>query len=928
MCPDDVVTDEIERIDPMPADVERGGILLEDLLLDVRTLVALARRQADRAEWLDTLFLLAAITQVLDDGLHRSRTWTKRLTEHLERGHGRPGRAVAVATQRLSAVRRRLDETGRRHRELIDRRDRIVGITVRVAEAVLGRDEASGELGPAVAAVLGGTWSEDLDGVLTVPSCFRGFDQHPVDLVALAHDIAERQPDRSRPVTVFGVRTSGSYLGPLLAAALRAEGYAAEASALRPTDHLDHGQQAAVGRLGDRGLAVVVDDPPVSGGALADSADLVIACGIAPSQVLIAIGVDDPHGTVPSALVGRPVVVLPGERWHLASRFSAAAVRTTLQCLLGPGPTVAEVEAIGWPGPPHPEVAATARRRHRRGAYRVVLRHADGREQHRTLLVESVGPGLFGGHALAVARRLDGFVPDSIALVDGCHYQWLPDEVAPGAHLVPVDPASLTGYLVARHRALPVEVDRTLALEGRQSVWEVAAEVLSDALGPAGTVFRPRVVGPAVRRILAVPAPSIIDGRMDLAAFLLASERASAVKLAASEGAFSHRDLASYDPVFDVAAVADAPVGTAVRRGWEDVVGRHIEAERWLLLRLVHGWDRRRHGASSAATRDAARRALQDYLGEVALSGLPEPGPQAPVAALDVDGVLETYVLGTSAPGLDGILALRTLLAHGHRVVLATGRSAPDVAARLAAWNLPVGVAEYGAALVDGSSGVVTDLRSERARATMASVREAVAAIDGVRIDPEYDHVVRAYRQSAGGRTGLTDADLRRVRGALSEPDALTVVPGEDQTDLTPAACTKASGLSAALSSDVPPVAPGLGTRGGARLALAVGDGPADLGMLALAERAVLPRHARALARDAAREVVVARHAYQAGLAEAVAGLVGHEPGGCPTCALDLSPAARFVLATISLRAAGRAAIGPRLAAVATTAAAVSRAGR
>src|SRR5207245_11065931 len=61
--------------------------------------------------------------------------------------------------------------------------------------------------------------------VLRLPSCFRNFDQHPDDLERLTDDVSLMLPDRSRPVAVAGVRTSGSYTAPLHGAHLRARGF-------------------------------------------------------------------------------------------------------------------------------------------------------------------------------------------------------------------------------------------------------------------------------------------------------------------------------------------------------------------------------------------------------------------------------------------------------------------------------------------------------------------------------------------------------------------------------------------------------------------------------------------------------------------------------------------------------------------------------
>lgn len=60
-----------------------------------------------------------------------------------------------------------------------------------------------------------------LDGALLhVPSGFRDLDLRPEDAVALARRFAERHPDRERPLLVLGLRSSGGYLAPLVAAAL------------------------------------------------------------------------------------------------------------------------------------------------------------------------------------------------------------------------------------------------------------------------------------------------------------------------------------------------------------------------------------------------------------------------------------------------------------------------------------------------------------------------------------------------------------------------------------------------------------------------------------------------------------------------------------------------------------------------------------
>lgn len=892
---------------------------------------ALAIGQATRRRWADAFLLTAAAAQVLGDHLHRSGSWPRRILGQLD-GSPRPAvRRAGDLGHRALRTAGALRSRRRGHRALVARRAELLDLSVALAAATLGSlfvpaDVLAAWVGEVLAD--GDLWPSALEATaLTVPSAFRSFDQHPRDMQALAHLLAEAQPDREQPVVVFGVRTSGSYLGPLLAAGLRREGFGdVRFGSIRPDDHLDRGQRDLVDSARG-GLALVVDDPPVSGGSIAKTADLLVAAGIAPDRVVLALALDDPEGLDLPRLAGRPRVTLPIEDWYLPSLIDPAVVRPTLQEFLGPAVEVIGLREIPWPGPVAPLAASTAHRHHRRAAFAVDLVGPGGVPSVRMLLVESSGQGFYGRHGEAVARRLPGRTPETVGFAAGFHYQWLPPEVAP---VVPgrADPAAVVDHLLARHTSLAVDHDPSADFVGRQSVVEVATEVLADTLGPLGPVSRIRCLDGAVRRLLAVAEPSVVDGRVTLDRFL-ADADGVLIKIDAAEGAFSHRDLATYDPVFDVAQLAETSIATEVRGIWEQRTGRPIAPERWFLHRLVHRWDRRRHHQlDHEAARRLTSRALQDYLSEVIVGTGHRPVASGPWVALDVDGVLEGPVLDASAPGRTGATALTALLRHGHRVVLATGRSAADVADRVRAWGLAGGVAEYGSVLVvpavatgdgPGSPPVLVDLRTPDQRAVMAEVRAVVEAQDVLGVDPDHDHTVRAFRlDRAGHRVGLAPADVAILLDGLSDPSAVTIVPGESQTDLVPSGCTKGTGMRALLER----LDPGANRDTERPLALVVGDGPADRSLLDLAVAPHLPHHAAPLAVSGD---TVTRGAYQAGLAEAVASLLGHAPGACPTCRVVVDDDARFLLALLSLREAGPRGLPRRLLDVVTSA---PRAGR
>ena len=79
------------------------------------------------------------------------------------------------------------------------------------------------------------------------------------------------------PVCVVGVRTSGSYLAPLLAGSLRLRGRPAEVSTLRPGQRWTRAEARRLRGAASAGAtAVLVDDPPRSWSSVA-RADSAVA---------------------------------------------------------------------------------------------------------------------------------------------------------------------------------------------------------------------------------------------------------------------------------------------------------------------------------------------------------------------------------------------------------------------------------------------------------------------------------------------------------------------------------------------------------------------------------------------------------------------------------------------------------------------------
>ncbi|MEU9040145.1 MULTISPECIES: hypothetical protein [unclassified Kitasatospora] len=914
-----------------------------DLHLTVPELTDRLLGCAADGQWPDAFLVSAGLVQVVEDVLEGTAWRPRRLVEHLAKS-GRPG-AVGAARGGLRAATG-LWLAAPPARGLRAWCDGMAALRDRLALRALHPGPAAGdphaELAAAVAGLarLPGARRLLAGAVQRPPACFRSFDQHPQDCAALARLVTARHPDRNRPVLVLGVRTSGSYLAPLLAAELRRLGHrSVTVGTTRPGSALVPGRTALVRDLRRRaGLVLLVDDPPVTGGSLAGLAASAVHCGFEAAAAVPVLATFDDAGELPPALRGLPCVTLPGRDWHVRTLLAPEALGPLLARLLPPGRRLLDL-TVGAPGPlsrhGHLSVPCSAR-----------VAEPDGGVRSLPLLAEWTGVGYFGAYAPAVAGALAGLVPEPLGFAGGVLVRPRPENgPADGPADRPADgrsvpSAEVARYVAARQRVLAVPADRSLRLAGRDPVWEASARQLAPVFGRLHTVLRPVLLDPLTRTLLASGRPCVTDG-------LTARHRwmpdgaGGWWKTAYADGAFGHLNLASYDAAYDLAACdlsdATGPDDAQARSAPDDddtellteyrrLTGEEVSAARWCLLRLVQA----RHSAvqdgrppserTRADARRAQARAVQRFLAGLYLADL-DAEPRGPYCVLDLDGVLESDVLGFPASAPAGMLALRALRAHGYRTVIATGRSAPEVEDRCAAYRLPGGVAEYGAVLVDAAAGTTEVLLDDgRRRIGDGGLRGRLGTLDPPAVtDPLARWCVRASVRAPenGRRHALAPEVVAALLGEAPFGELFETVPGQAQTDFVPRGAGKLAGTRALLAR--------LGD--GGPPALAIGDGVADVGLLGWARRGTAPANAESAVR--ASGVPVARHAYQAGLADAVGGLLGHRPGGCRLCRAPRPPAdARALLALLAVPEAGRAGAPLRLARLAVRAAQAAQAAR
>jgi pyrimidine operon attenuation protein/uracil phosphoribosyltransferase len=865
-------------------DVASGGVgLVASTLLNELPALGTLLDQACREQWwLDAYLVAAGMNQIAEDYLHDLAYPLDDAAAVLaglasRAGHlaGRAAGASALAARRIAARSEGVQRT-------VDWQRRAAALVDDLAEVVVaGERTPKQELADRC-----GHLSRDIPSlpvavrraVLRLPACFHDFDQRPEDLARLVERFIERSADRDRPLLVMGVRTSGSYMAPLIAAELRALGHGdARALTFRPRRPLLKEECALVREIADGGQVLITDDPPVTGASLAATCAQVERLGVARPSIVLLLALQGGSSHVPLRLAAYRSVVLAGGEWSVRSRLEPEAARSELQALLQGELEIDTVEKLGLPG-------AAGQRGHRRALFRVRGHDAvHGTARELAVLVSGAGLGYFGIHHLRVAWKLRSFTPRVLGLRDGLLFrEWLPDARRMAADSDKLA-SSVAAYVATRQRALRVASDTTRRMVGQRPVWEVGGLLLGAGFARAAPVARVALVDRAVRRLLRVTEPSVVDGSTTPEHwFVPADTGAPAVKVSLSDRTYWSLGLACCDATFDLAGVGpfapDGELGERVRTAWLRETGKVVDSERWLLYELAHLWGRlRADPAQEATVRHASARAVQRYFASAFLSDIDRVATGG-LCALDIDGVLETGQLGFPTLTRASAIALRALIAHGYIPVPVTGRGLEEVRDRCRAYGLVAGVAEYGSALcLDGGERVVTLVGADGDRA-MRRVRAALRERDGVCLDPAYVHAARAYRVAADGRRRpLAVGEVTECLRAAGAAGAVEAIQGDCQTDFVVRGTNKGAGLLAlvdALADN--------GGNGRSEIALAVGDTGADAPMLALAQSAFVPAHAAREAMVAGAERV--RGSYQVGLAFAVARLIGHRPGGCPRC--------------------------------------------
>ena len=939
-----------------------------NLLMDLGTLTEQLRLSLTAGDSLDAFLLGAGVEQVTADYLGRD-TWSLRVAAAFL-GHAHfAGRAQAATVARgLSGIAQTVRGSTSSDRSVAAWHTRVSALVEALAEAVVA-GSAKADLqrlqSESILADVATLPIALLQQVIKLPRCFHSFDQRPEDCRRLACQVAERWPERKQPVTVVGVRTSGAYLAPLVAAELRQIGYVdVRVLTFRPNHRLSSHQRWIVRKSRSRrALTLIVDDPPKSGMRLAETADYLQGRGIRREQLVLVLALLGPTNSLPRPICDFDTVLLPWDQWSVHDRFTEQSIAELLDrlivkkqfpvdqgeehTLIRSVETVDRIHQANLPGD-------LSSRGHIAIVYRVTLAIGNAPAAVEVLIrAEWTGVGYYARHRELVARRLAPYLPVVYGVEKGVLVrEWIVDSQNPASSVDEAD--AMSTYVFARARALATPEDMSIRLSGRAAAWELAAHLIGQAFGRLWPVIRPLAHSTA-RRLLQVNSPAVIDGRTGLTRWLFVPSgdgRVLAAKASFGAGSFTNMDSCCYDPIYDLAMPAadrsvldgevgsEPPFGTLLRDAFERQSQAPVGAERWLLYRLLRLdsqraaldklWPALAAGTLSTTERSAVydewglahlsrsiaferrvlveramSRCIQEYFAEVYLRDL-RPPEVGPVCAIDIDGVLEGSWLSVPAIGPSGALAVRALLQHGWRPLLATGRSAAQLAERCHNYRLAGGVAEYGAVVYDSRLGSFDSSADSSEVNLMLQLAKTLRGMPDVFVEPGWRHVVRASRlDDRGLARPLRPEDVDVALRAVSADGRIGVVRART-TDFTVARLNKATGLVAWLARHESQV-------GGheSSLQFAVGDSLSDLPMLELAHSAFAPASAdRTLIRAAERAEVhlrVARAPYGRGLFEAVTEVLRHRPGDCTQCAMEaMAPETALLLTALAALDGGK----------------------
>jgi len=732
---------------------------------------------------------------------------------------------------------------------------------------------ADGELSPRVSSetkqrslgLLSATFPRNLlDQRPRIPAYFRSRDFTHFDGLLLAQKFLNTYPERERPVLIAGLRTAGSFLGPLICAFLRNQGYRdVDWVTFRPRKAISSSERIKLQQAFSKDARVaIVDEPVLSGSTLAKTVSILRGMGFSHSDLVALLPVDpafqqwkDSFYIQALSRVGF-LPLEPQERYKQRLLESAKIENLFNEYFRNLGYESARIasspiaEAFNrdwWSRPPEKADCRLKR------VFQVELTGPRGPEI-RYVLAKSVGWGWMGYHAFLAGQRLAGFVSPVLGQRDGILYtEWIPQNGADT--LSDLDRGTLvnalSSYVVSRARTLKLESDLSSHLGGRggNKTFEHLARVLSKAYNSriAAALRRPGIEQELAQQSCSVP--NLTDSQMALREWIRAGSRLLKTdfehhcqgknETCATDSAY---DLA--DAILQLGLSEDESIQLIERytQGTGDrLLGRRLyfnklAAGTWSQMRALNGL---RDPRQLHRQKDYHKQYLAAW-NYLVTETVRECGKlcqqrneirwQDPIIVLDIDGVLDRMVFSFPSATAAGIRALSLFHAHGFAMALDTARTLREVKEYCRAYGLVGGAAEYGSVVWNAVNGRTLPLVGRESLEQLKRVRDALQTIPGVFLNQDYEFSLRAFTYESD-RTRPLPPLLAESLIARLHADRLKIHHTGSDTAILAKEVDKGVGLLELL---------GLVGMSDAKV-LAIGDSEPDLSMFRVANGSFAP---------------------------------------------------------------------------------------
>jgi hydroxymethylpyrimidine pyrophosphatase-like HAD family hydrolase len=629
-----------------------------------------------------------------------------------------------------------------------------------------------------------------------VPSPFRRLDLTHHDVMALGEYYVQRFPDRLQAILLVGLRTSGSYFTPLLRAYFVAQGYdTVSMLTIAPSKGPGRRERKQLKRYAARGYtAVIVDDPPHTGGAIYTALEIARRAGFSHNKMRVLVPTHPARRHLFKTLPSELLVSLEPEQWHKRKLLTLENVQGRLVEYFG-NQNFSRIEVSISDRSEEMNVQLQASDSDERGArlkriFEVRLETPQGQKQTKYVLAKSVGWGWLGYHAFLAGQSLSGFVPAILGLRDGILYmEWIPNSA--------INPESLgktkahietaASYIAARTRHLSFGADSADTVE--RSRQNNGAQLLRNSLSNAYGAFPVNVLTQSrlgrLLRYQHCPLPTFIDGNMQSDEWIIG--RGGLIKTDYEHHGLGKEELNVVDPAYDLA-------DTILH--WE----LSVEEERRLIRRYVKesgdiGVEQRLLFNKLLAGLWAMKRAHDRLFGKAAIAGRqqvfhrqfmaawdfltvqaarycgrqchPKKAPRwrSPLVLTDIDGVLDRRLFGFPTTTAAGIEALSLLHAKDFSVAVNTARSVSEVKAYCEAYSLAGGIAEHGSYAWDAVDQRGRILISPQSVAQLVELKKHLQQIPGVFLDHRHLYSIRAFTYKDKPR-GLKEKVVKFIRSS------------------------------------------------------------------------------------------------------------------------------------------------------------------